>query len=228
MSKSATVKYGWIIQDQASVVHGMSFGPGWLKGRSRTGPLLGGYHNLIGKDIVFHGKGKYALGAIVDQMNKMRATKVRCGIREGMMIEKFEESEFGGGMDEVKVRATKADITRMPYYLYAFVDEGSAYSFGSLVTSFTSQAIGFVPATAGFAGVSFRDIYDSAVTVGQKIHSAAPGKRTELQKALRSDKVFVILTSKARGGKTAISTHSHTHSMPSLAKDIANAVLAGK
>jgi hypothetical protein len=224
---TVTVKWGWIIQDQASVVHGMSFGPDWLKGQRRTGPVHGGYHNLIGKDIVFHGKGKCALGAIVDQMNKMAATKVRSGIREGMMIEKFEESEFGGGMDEVRAVATTADIVRMPYYVYVFPDEGSAYSFSSLVVSFTSQAVGFVPSHASVAGIDFRSLFEAGATAWQKGSTLKPDHRSDLQKALKAEKVFVVLTSKQRHG-LPLATHSHTHSMPTLAKDIAQAVKAGR
>jgi hypothetical protein len=67
---STKVKWGWVIRDQTAVVQGMNFGPGWLQGKTRQGPVKGGCHNLIGKDIVFHGSGRGALGAIV--------TLIRC------------------------------------------------------------------------------------------------------------------------------------------------------
>lgn len=125
---STKVTYRWAIQGQAPVIQGMSFGPGWLRGRQRTGPVQVGYaHNLIGKDILFHGDGKHALCAIVDQMKALPTVKVRCGISPGMMIEKWEE--YGGDKDEVRVRATDKDIARMPHYLQAFDAEKSDYAF---------------------------------------------------------------------------------------------------
>lgn len=223
-----TVKYGWVIQDQASVVHGMSFGPNWLKGRQRTGPVFGGDHNLIGKDIVFYGKGKYALGAVVDQMYKMGSVRIRAGIYPGMTVEKFVESEYGGGMDQIRTTATREDISRVTYYLYAFPYERSAYEFSSLATSLASQAVGFIPANGTVLGVNFRELFEAGATATQKVRSAIPQSRTELGRALRADEVMVVLTAKQRPGRTALASHSHTHSMPTLARDISRAVLAHK
>ncbi len=221
---STKVTYGWAIQDQAAVIQGMSFGPGWLRGKQRTGPVQAGHaHNLIGKDIVFHGDGKGALGAIVEQMKAMPRVKVRCGIYPGMMIEKWEESEFGGGMDEVRVVATDKDISRVPYYLYAFEEEKSDYAFSSLVTSFVSRATGFVP-SSGWGGLA-RDTLEALATFGSQVASMAPEKAA-LKKALGAKRVIVLLTSKLQHSRQPIATHRHTHTMPTLAQDIVKAVMA--
>lgn len=217
------VKFGWVIRDQAAVVQGIGFGPSWLKGSQRQGPVQAGCHNLIGKDIVFHGKGKHALGAIVETMLSLPRVKVRCGIRPGMMIEKFEESEYGGGMDEVCVVATEADIQRMKYYGHVFPDEPGAYQFGSLVSSFISRATGFAGVASGLSA-EVRGAFEGGMTLYDKIRPMASANRSPLQSALVSDKVFVLLTGDARR-TNPLASHSHTHSMPTIAKDIVDAVM---
>ena len=218
---STKVSYGWVIQDQAAVIQGMSFGPGWLRGRQRTGPVISGHaHNLIGKDIVFYGKGKHALAAIVQQMKSMNRVKVRCGIYPGMTIEKFVDSEYGGGMDEVRVTATEKDISRVPYYLYAFEEEKSDYAFSSLVTSFGTQAIGFIP--LGEMSELILDTMDSIMTAHGQISNMLPEKAA-LKKAKGADRVFVVLTGRRMQTRAPIAQHSHTHTMPTLADDIRRA-----
>jgi hypothetical protein len=219
------VRYGWIIRDQAAVVQGLGFGPSWLAGSNRQGPVHPGYHNLIGKDIVFQGKGKHALDAIVKAMVALPRVKVRCGIRPGMMIEKFEESEYGGGMDEVRVMATEADIQRMKYHVHVFPDEPGAYAFSSLLTNFVAQATGFASVSSG-VGAMARGVFESGVTLHDKIKPMVSASRSPLQKALASDKVIVLLTGETRR-TSPVASHSHTHSMPTIAKDIIGAVMKG-
>lgn len=222
---STKVTYGWAIQDQAAVIQGMSFGPGWLRGRQRTGPVQPGYaHNLIGKDIIFHGDGKGALGAIVEQMKSMNRVKVRCGIYPGMRIEDWVNSEYGGGMDEVRTTATDKDISRVPYYIYAFEETKSDYAFSSLVTSFVSRATGFVP-SSGIGGLG-RDLIESGATLHGQISNLMPGK-SDLKAAMGAKKVIVLLTSKQQNSRTPIAQHRHTHTMPTLAQDIVKAVMSG-
>ncbi|MFP4239732.1 MAG: hypothetical protein ACLFRZ_10560 [Rhodosalinus sp.] len=222
VTMSTKVHYGWVIQQQAAVISGMSFGPGWLRGKQSAGPVISGYaHNLIGKDIVFYGNGKHALGAIVQQMQSMSRVKVRCGIYPGMTIETFKESEFGGGMDQVQVTATEKDITRKPYYLYVFKREKSDHSFAALVTSFGSSATGFIP--SGGVNSLLRGAIDAGATLYQQGKNMMPDK-AELNKAMKSSHVFVVLTSRRMHSRTPIAQHSHTHTMPTLAQDIVKAV----
>lgn len=221
---STKVHYGWVIQQQAAVIPGMNFGPGWLSGKQSAGPVIGGYaHNLIGKDIVFYGNGKHALGAIVQQMKSMNHVKVRCGIYPGMTIETFKDSEYGGGMDQVQVTATEKDIARSPYFLYAFKREASDYSFSSLVTSLGSMATGFVP--SGEINSLLRGIVDSGATMRAQVKNIMPEKAA-LQKAMKSSHVCVVLTSRRMHSRTPIAQHSHTHTMPTLAQDIVKALMA--
>lgn len=220
---STKVHYGWVIQQQAAVISGMNFGPGWLRGKQSAGPVGGGYaHNLIGKDIVFYGDGKNALGAIVQQMKSMNNVKVRCGIYPGMTIETFKESEFGGGMDQMQVTATEKDISRKPYYLYVFKREKSDYSFTSLVTSFGSSATGFIP--SGEMSTLLRGAVGAGATLYQQGKNMMPEKAA-LNKAMKSSHVCVVLTSRQMHSRTPIAQHSHTHTMPTLGQDIVNAVM---
>jgi hypothetical protein len=223
---STNVKWGWIIRDQAAVVQGMNFGPGWLQGKTRQGRVNGGCHNLIGKDVVFHAKGKSALGAIVDQMIKMTTTKVRCGIRKGMQIEKFQESEYGGGMDQIRVTATDKEVVRMPYYLHAFADEPGAYQFNTLVSTFASTAAGM--STAQGAASTARGAFDSVAWIHGKTAGLAATKMSNLQEAMKAKKVYVVLTSNQMLSRSPIVSHRHTHTLPNLAKDIQKAVLHGR
>ncbi|MEO3387566.1 hypothetical protein [Mesorhizobium sp. CAU 1741] len=219
------VRYGWFIRDQAAVVQGSSIGPGWLKGRSRSGPLISGTRNLIGMDIVFYGSGKHALGAIVAKMASLTNVKVHSGIYPGMTMEKFVESEYGGGMDEVKVTATRADICRGSYGVYVFKDDKSAYHFNSLVSHLVMQSVGFAPSGGG-VGTMFLETFGAGQTAYEKAKSFVP-QSSDLQAAMKADKVFVVLTSRMLSDRTPIATHTHTHSMPTLAKDISKAVMGG-
>jgi len=220
------VSYGWFIRDQAAVVQGSSVGPEWLKGRSRSGPLMNGTHNLIGKDIVFHGTGKHALGAIVAKMQELENVKVHSGIYPGMSLEKFVESEYGGGMDQVTTTATREDICRMAYKTYVFKHDKSAYHFDSLVSYLVMQSVGFAPSGEGIAS-TFLELVNGGLTLHEKGSSLKPDKKSDFQHALNADKVFVILTSRALSGRTEVASHSHTHTMPTLAKDLVKAVLSG-
>ena len=224
----ATVTYGWVVQDQAPAVPGMHIGPEFLTGKQRSGPLRGGKHNLMVKNILFRGKGNHALGAIVEQMKLMGDVKVRCGIYPGQSIEKFVESELGGAMDQVTVKATKDDITRVPYHLYAFRYEKSDYHFDSILASLASKVTGFAGIhhdVAGAGELAFRDAYDAGVAAVRTIQKSVDHHRSDLSKAMWADDVVVLLTSKAMHGKHAVATHSHTHGMPELARDISNAVV---
>lgn len=239
MAGHATVEYGWVVRDRASVVHGMAIGPSWLVGKSRFGPLTGGYHNLLTKDIVFEGKGKHALDAIVGVMNGLPTVKIRCGIREGMQMERFEESEYGGGMDEHKVTATRKDVSRVPYGIYVHRITESDYSFKSQLASLVTRMI---PPSGSFASAGEgsmispamrnllsehatmpRDLYDAAVTVSDHVRNMMPAQQ-DLAAAIGSKKVRVVLSSKLHS-RVPIATHSHTHSLPTLARDIGNAVM---
>lgn len=217
------VACGWVIIDQAAAIPGMSFGPGYLKGRQRSGPLLARAHNLIGKDVIFRGAGKHALLEIVKQMSVMDSHLIRCGIREGMVIPKFVPSEYGGGDDQITVEATEDDIARSPYYLYVFPEEVSAYSFSSLITAFGAQLTGFVPG-AGWGGKA-REIIEGLGTLFSKA-SALSKSKTDLERALKADKVVVLLTGdcEKKTSRIPISKHSHTHRISTLAGDIIDAV----
>jgi hypothetical protein len=231
MPKPTVVKWGWIIQDQAASVPGIHFGPGWLKGRQRSGPVHAGYHNLIGKDIIFHGNGKNALGAIMEQMRKLAPVKVRCGIYPGMTVEKFVESEFGGGMDQVRVEATEADVVRMPYYVYVAPEEKSKYSFNALTLSLvqTATAVGTNIGIQGAEGViNYRELWGKAVDLAQAVGESRHDNRSDLQKAQRADKAFVILTSRTMAGKRPVATHKETKTLSDLARAITSAIQSGK
>lgn len=215
------VTCGWVIVDQAAVIKGMSFGPNYIKGRQRSGPLGVGFHNLIGKDVIFRGAGKDALLEIVKVMAALDRHYIRCGIREGMVIEEFVPSEYGGGDDQIKVEATEGDIVRMDYYLYVFPEDESAYSFSSLVKKFGTQLAGFVSG----AGLSHeaREIVEGLGTLFQQA-SAMSKKETDLERALKAEKVVVLLTGKKQTSRTPISMHKHTHRVSTLARDIRGAV----
>lgn len=221
---SVKLSWGWVIQDQAASVPGLHFGPGWMQGRRRTGPLGGGYHNLLVKDILFYGNGKGALGAIVEQMDKMAHHKVRCGIRPGMVLEKFVPSEYGGGDDQVNVEATESDIVRNPYYLYVFPEEKSPYEFKSLSQMLVNNALGFVPAATKATEFARSVIIDAGGAAAGMIGS----KKSDLQRALGAKKVFVLMTGKRLPTGQPLSEHRHTHRISTLAKDIKQAVLHGR
>ena len=217
----AEVACGWVIIDQAAVIKGMSFGPDYIKGRQRTGPLRPGYHNLIGKDVVFRAEGKDALVETLQLMSQMDKHFIRCGIREGMTIERFLPSEYGGGDDQVTDVAGPNDIVRMDYFLYVFPEEESAYSFSSLVKNYGTQLIGFVPGS-GLSNDA-RSFIEALGTLVQKIGTLG-GKKSELQRALEARKVVVLLTGRKLDGKSPIATHKHTHRISTLANEIVDAM----
>lgn len=210
-----SVNYGWVIQDQAAVIKDLAFGPNWLKGQSRSGRVRPGYHNLIGKDIVFHGKGKHAFGAIIELMATMDDIFVRCGIREGMMIEKFVESEYGGGDDQIRVRATEDDIVRGTYYIYVF-EPDKTYTFSGLVSNYGSQLTGFIPGS-GWPGLA-RDAIEGIGVLFEQGSNLV--KKSPLRQAIGSSDVVVVLTGKESKTRKPVVTHKHTHRISTLAAEI--------
>lgn len=217
------VTAGWVIVDQAAVIGGMSFGPEWLKGRQRSGPLVRGFkHNLIGKDIVFHGKGKHAFGEIVALMGTMDNVFVRCGIYEGMVQEKFVESEYGGGDDQVTFVTDRDDIVRAKYYAYAFKPDRN-YTFAGLVTNFALKLTGFIPGSgASNMAREFVEALGTLFEYGSKFRPT-----NAFADLIAADEVVVILTGKQSQTRGALVEHMHTHRLSTLAKEIADVVSAG-
>ena len=229
---TTTVKYGWVIQDRAAVLPGMGFGPRLLQGKQRSGPLVGGYHNLLVKDVVFNGKGRGALYAIIEQMKLMSNVRIRAGIQEGMSIEKFVESEFGGGDDQITVTAGKSDKTRVPYYMYVFPHKVSAYSFqGQLMSMVTRMAAfgGGLGASALPSASSLPFTVGDVVGAGQTMVDQGQthfgGKGSELKQASNGEDVIMLLTTLQRQGSRPISTHKGSHSLASLSRDIHQALM---
>lgn len=220
---SVKLQWGWVIQDQATVVPGIGFGPGWLQGRRRTGPLGGGYHNLIFKDILFFGKGKGALDEIIKQMSTMTNHKVRCGIRPGMRIEKFVGSEYGGGDDQITVEATESDIVRNPYYVYVFPNDKSAYHFNSLTGMLVNTALGFVPAANKATETARAAIIDAGGTA----LGLRGSNKTDLRRACDAKEVFVHITGRRDPVRRAIIEHRHTHRLSTISQEIVRAVQNG-
>ncbi|TCM16490.1 hypothetical protein EDF56_10769 [Novosphingobium sp. PhB165] len=217
------VTAGWVIVDQAAVIGGMSFGPNWLKGRQRSGPLTRGFkHNLIGKDIVFRGKGKHAFGEIIALMGTMDDVLVRCGIYEGMVQEKFVASEYGGGDDQITFVTEKEDIVRVDYYAYAFKPD-KTYTFTSLVTNFGLRLTGFIPGS-GLGGMAreFIEALGTLFEYGSKFR-----KTNAFIDLITADEVVVVLTAKKSQTRGALVEHKHTHRLSTLAKEIADIVNAG-
>ena len=210
-----TVTYGSFIQDQAAVIKGMAFGPDWLKGRSRSSRIGPGYYNLLGRDIVFHGKGKHAFGAIVELMATMDDIFVHCGIRKGMTIEKFVESEYGGGDDQILVEATEDDIVRGEYYVYV-LEPDKTYTFSGLVSNFGSQLTGFIPGS-GWPGLA-RDAIEGIGVLFEQGSNLV--KKSPLRQAIGSSDVVVFLTGKESKTRKPVVTHKHTHRISTLAADI--------
>lgn len=227
---TVVVRYGWHVSQQAAAVSGSGFGPRWFQGKAQTGNVTGGAHNLLTKDIIFYGKGRGALYAIVMKMKELESVKIRCGIRKGMEIESFEKSEYGGGMDEVRRQATEADIVRMSYYLYAFPHDARANAFNKelfrLATSAASFGAGMVGVPPSAFGISTGEIVDAAQVMRDKIGQFRAGadSRSDLTKAMNADEAMVLLTSKTRNGGPFLASHTHTHTMPTLAKDIDSAM----
>lgn len=154
-------------------------------------------------------------------MAQMDRHFIRCGIREGMTIERFVPSEYGGGDDQVTDEATAGDIVRVDYNLYVFPEEESAYSFSGLVKTYGTQLIGFVPGS-GLSNKA-REFVEALGTVFQKA-LALGKKKTDLERALDAKKVIVLLTATRLNSKVPISTHKHTHRISTLADDILAAV----
>ncbi|MBC7710918.1 MAG: hypothetical protein H7203_12695 [Rhizobacter sp.] len=229
---TVTVRYGWHVSQQAAAVSGSGFGTRWFQGKALTGNVTGGAHNLLTKDIIFYGKGRGALYAIVMKMKELESVKIRCGIRKGMEIESFETSEYGGGMDEVRRQATEADIVRMPYYLYAFPHDARANAFNTELFRLVTTAAAFGSSSQYVADMDILagDVVSSALVLKDKITQFRAGadSRSDLKKAMNADEVMVLLTSKTRNGGPYLASHTHTHTMPTLAKDIYSAMQQAK
>lgn len=217
------VSAGWVIVDQAAVISGMSFGPNWLKGRQRSGPLTRGFkHNLIGKDIVFRGKGKHAFGEIVALMATMDDVFVRCGIYEGMVQEAFVESEYGGGDDQITFVTDKDDIVRVDYYVYAFKPD-KTYTFTNFVTTFGLKLSGFIPGS-GLGGLA-REFVEALGTLFE--YGSKFKKSNAFADLIEADEVVVVLTGKKSQTRGALVHHKHTHRLSTIAAEIASVVCAG-
>jgi hypothetical protein len=227
----ATVKYGWVIRDQAAAVSGLSKGPHWLRGKTHSGPVSGGYHNLLTKDIVFIGEGKKggALQAILQTMKGLSSVKIRCGIREGMEIEDFKDSEYGGGMDEFRRKATEDDIVRMEYYGYVMPYDRFKSAFNAELMRIVSGLTGFASASnlAVDKIVLAADFSNSVFYMKDKIgqQMAAHDTRSDLRKAMSADDVIVVFTGTTLKSATPVVKHKHTHSMTTFAQEINNAMM---
>jgi hypothetical protein len=234
MGKTVEVDCGWVIQDQAPIIPGLAFGPNWLQGARRTGRLSGGTHNLLGKEIVFQAKGIHALGAIVKQMKNMPFVKVNCGIREGMTVEAFRTSEFGGGDDQITEPVTRENMTRVEYFVVARELKESERSLGKLMMSYgvpmvefgISTGIGATKAAKEVSAIvqiikgctefvsSGKDIFEIAETMHKKQLKGLLGI------AAKAEWVEVRLTSRKTDQGQIVAKHKHTHPMPYFAKDI--------
>jgi hypothetical protein len=242
MSENVKIKAGWVIHGQAAIVPGLAFGPTWLKGGGgKTGPLVTGMHNLLYKDVVFIGKGKYALGGVVKYMQGLQFVKIQCGIREGMMVESFEKSEYGGGDDQVMVKVTRQNLTRVPYYLYVLEYKESDRTLSKLLVEYVVPIVSFAGGIT-HAAVSPEVVPTEGMDLGLKLmfgsveagfdaYDATKGLfkhdiRGLLNIAYKCEKVKVVLTSRSNAypGETVIATHRHTHPMPYFAQDIVNAI----
>ncbi|MEX2530940.1 MAG: hypothetical protein WD960_09210 [Gemmatimonadota bacterium] len=220
---SVKVIYGWEIQDQAAAVPGLNMGPKHLTGSRRTGPLhTTDYHNLIGKNIVFHAAGNGALEGILKTMEGLSHTFVRSGIRPGMQIEKFEECEYGGGDDQVTVTATEKDIVRIDYFVYVFKPKANPYEFKNLLVTATGSMVNMISAGPHIASQINRTAMDAGVAVldARSRHNAAsPGG---LKEASMGKEAVVVLTSHRRHTQQPIVTHKHTHRISTLAREVRN------
>ncbi len=214
---------GWLIQDQATVVRGLHTGPSVLTGRGRAGPIGSlKTHNVIGKDIVFYAKGKYALRCILQLLEKTLCnTYVQCGIRPGMTIEDFERSEYGGGDDQVNRTATEADIARVPYYVYVFEPKASAYDFHNLLVSTAGSMINFIPTTHVFIGAKIsRTVMDGGIAAVDARSRHLATSANSLQSTDKAKEACLVISSSQRIRFQPVVTHSHTHSLATLAREI--------
>jgi hypothetical protein len=244
MSNPVKIKSGWSIHGQAAIIPGLAAGPAWLRGEAgKTGPLVTGMHNLLYKDVVFIGKGKHALGGIVKYMQGLQFVKIQCGIREGMMMEQFKKSEYGGGDDQVMVRVTRDNMTRSPYYVYVSEYKESDRTLSKLLMEYAVPVVSFGAGVVHGAVVPEMDasllkVEDVAlkllfggIDAGFQTYDATKGQFKHdphglMKIASQCEKVKVVLTSKLSGheGATPIATHRHTHPMPYFAKDIITAL----
>jgi ornithine carbamoyltransferase len=133
-------------------------------------------------------------------------------------------------MDQVRVEATEADVVRMPYHLYVLPEEKSKYSFNNLTLSLvqTATAMGTNIGIQGPEGINYRELWGKVVDFTQVAAENRHVNRSDLQKALRADKAFVILTSRTMAGKRPIATQKETKTLSDFARAITTAIQSGK
>ncbi|ANY19552.1 hypothetical protein A6F68_01030 [Tsuneonella dongtanensis] len=243
---SIAVKYGWVKSEQAGALPGVARGSGtnnYIAGRTKSGPLPAGDHNVMIKDIVFHGKGTLTgggyktgavLNAVLSQMGKLANIRIVCGIRPGMAIEDFVESEYGGGMDQITREATVDDKVHVPYYVYVFPFNSNSSPFQRELQRFVIGATGFAQGHVALSEVAgyIKDgleIGSFAASQAIGLKNAARDKKGPLYKAANPKiysgppEVMVLITSIKRTDMDPIVTHSHAHFLPTLSREITRA-----
>lgn len=216
---SAEVIGCWVKVLQAAVLRDLAIGPDYLRGIQRSGPLTKGEeHNVLVKDIVFSGKGPGAFTSVLDAMLALDEIFINCGILEGMIIEKFVKSDFGGGDDLEYAPATKEDIFLMPFYAYAF-EPDKTYTFNSLVKNFASSLTGFIP--GGGLGGQIRGLIEGVGAIAGRL----PSTKTEAEKLLASKEIVVVITGKERHDQTMYDCCRDKTRISTIAKSIREVVL---